>query len=171
LRKLRFLRQSGGREVIDLYSERPRAMGDHFLQLRVSYVDLPNMIELGVRVIHGEWSAVSTAYVSPSFLTENGEAILRWAKVPNEPLRMEAGADTGVGWMVLQFYTINSAGHARCAVRLATGLQRNEARPAETSRFAIELPTEMGLIERFARECIAPGSAFKGEARLTVLPT
>lgn len=145
-------------------------MGDQFLQLRVVYVDLPNLIELGIRVTHGEWSAKSTAYVSPSFLIENGETILRWTKAPDVPLRIEAGADTGVGWMVLQFYTVNSAGHARCAITLATGLQRNEARPAETSRFAIELPTELGLIESFARECIALGGDFKREARLTVLP-
>lgn len=44
-------------------------------------------------------------------------------------------------------------------------------RPAETSRFSIELPTELGLIERFARECIALGSDFKREARLPVLVT
>jgi hypothetical protein len=144
-------------------------MGDHFLQ-RPIYVDLPSMIELGIRVIHGEWSAVSTACVSPSFLTENGEAILRWTEAPNEPLNIEAGADTGVGRVVLQFYTIGSAGHARCPVTLATGLQSDEARPAETPRLAIELPTELELVERFARECIALGSDLKHEARLTVLP-
>ena len=144
-------------------------MADHFLQLRVVYEELPNLIELGIRVAHGDWSAVSTAYVSPSFLAESGEAILRWAKTPYDPLNIEAGADTGIGWMILEFYTIDRAGHARCAIRLATTTRTNGPRPAETSRFAIELPTELGLIERFARECIALGSDFKREARLTVL--
>jgi hypothetical protein len=86
-------------------------MGENFLQLRVIHEELPNLIERGIRVIYGEWSAISTAYVSPEFLTENGEALLRWVEAPNEPLRIEAGADTGMGWMVLQFYTINHAGH------------------------------------------------------------
>ena len=144
-------------------------MADHFLQLGVIYEDLPNLIELGIRLAHGDWSGRSTAYVSPSFPTENGGAILRWVEAPNELLNIEAGADTGIGWMVLQFYTIDRAGHARCAIKLATKTRSDGPRPAETSRFAIELPTELGLIERFARECIALGSDFKREARLTVL--
>jgi hypothetical protein len=145
-------------------------MADYFLELGVIYEDLPNLIELGIRVVHGEWSAISTAYVSPSFLTENGKAILHWTEARNEPLSIEAGADTGIGWMVLQFYTIDRAGHARCAIKLATTTRTNSPRPAETSRFAIELPTELGLIERFAQECIALGSDFKRKARLTALP-
>ncbi len=145
-------------------------MAEHFLQLRVIYEELPNLIELGIRVIHGEWSAVATAYASPSFLIENGEGLLRWVEAPNEPLRIEAGADTGIGWMVLQFYTIDHAGHARCAITLATKTRTNEPRPAETSRIAVEFPTELGLIERFARECIALSDNFKRDARLIGLP-
>jgi hypothetical protein len=144
-------------------------MAENFLQLRVAYEDLPDLIELGIRVIHGEWSAVATAYTSPSFFIESGEELLRWVEAPNETLRIEAGADTGIGWMVLQFYTIDHAGHARCAITLATKTRTNEPRPAETSRFAIELPTELGLIERFARECIALSDNFKREARLVGL--
>jgi hypothetical protein len=121
-------------------------------------------------VDHGEWSARSTAYASPEFLTEQGNAILQWIKAPGGALNIEAGADTGTGWMVLRFYTIDSAGHARCAITLAAQTRTDSPRPAETSRFAMELPTELGLIERFAGECIALGSDFKREARLTILP-
>ena len=145
-------------------------MSDHFLQLRVIYEDL-HLIKLHIRVVHGEWSAVSTVYASRSFLTENGETILRWIEASHQPLNIEAGADTGIGWMVLQFYTIDGAGHARCAVKLATMTRTDGPRSAETSRFSIELPTELGLIESFARECIALGNDFKREARLPVLPT
>jgi hypothetical protein len=84
-------------------------MGENLLQLRVIYEDMPDLIELGVRAVHGEWSAVATAYTSPSFFIENGQALLRWVEAPNEPLRIEAGADTGIGWMLLQFYTIDRA--------------------------------------------------------------
>jgi len=145
-------------------------MAEHFLQLRVIYEDPPDLIELGIRVIHGEWSAVATAYTSPSFLTENGERLLGWVEAPYEPLPIEAGADTGIGWIVLQFYTIDHAVHARCAITLASTTRTNDPRPAETSRIAIEFPTELGLIERFARECIALGGNFKRDARLTGLP-
>ena len=146
-------------------------MDEHSLRLGVIYEDLPDLIELGVCVIHGEWSAVATAYTSPSFFIESGERLLRWIEAPSKPLRIEAGADTGIGWMALEFYTIDHAAHARCAVTLATKTLTNEPRPAETSRFAIELPTELGLIERFARECIALSSNFKRDARLVGLPT
>jgi hypothetical protein len=142
-------------------------MDEHFLQFRVIYEDV-HLLEISVRVLHGEWSAVSTAYTSLSFFTENGNALLRWVEAPDEPLRIKAGADTGIGWMVLQFYTINLARHVRCAVTLATQTMGN-LRPAETSRFSIELPTELGLVERFARECIALGGNLKHEARLICL--
>jgi hypothetical protein len=143
-------------------------MDEHFLQFRVTYEDL-DLIEISVRVRHGEWSAVSTAYASPSFFTENGNALLRWVEAPYEPLRIEAGADTGIGWMVLQFYTINLSRHVRCAITLATQTETRDVRPAETSRFSIELPTELGLVERFARECIALSGNHKREARLICL--
>ena len=52
-------------------------MSDHFLQLCVIYQDL-HLIELRIRVAHGDWSAVSTVYVSRSFLTETGQAIPQW---------------------------------------------------------------------------------------------
>jgi hypothetical protein len=142
-------------------------MDEHFLQFRVIYED-EHLLEISVRVRHGEWSAVSTAYTSLSFFTENGNALLRWVEAPDEPLRIKAGADTGIGWMVLQFYTINLARHVRCAVTLATQTM-GDLRPAETSRFSIELPTELGLVERFARECIALGGNLKREARLICL--
>ena len=143
-------------------------MDDHFLQFRARYIDL-DMMEISVRVFHGEWSAVSTAYTDLSFLTDNGNALLRWVEAPDQPLRIEAGADTGIGWMVLEFYTINRAGHVRCAITLASKTRTNGPRPAETSRFSIELPTELGLVERFGRECIALGANHKREARLICL--
>jgi hypothetical protein len=140
-------------------------MDNHSVQFRVIYED-PHLIDLSVLVVHGEWSAESTAYVSQSFLAESGRSILGWVEAPTEPLVIEAGADTGVGWIVLQFYTIDLARHARCAITLATRNSSRESRPAKTSRFQIELPTEIGLIQRFGRECIALGNNFKLDARL-----
>jgi hypothetical protein len=141
---------------------------EHFLRLAVVYED-QHLLELSVRVSHGKWSAESTVYVSPTFFPESGKDILSWVESPKQSLKIEAGANTGIGWMLLHFYTIDGAGHVRCAVELATKTW-TDARPAETSRFAIELPTELGLIERFGRQCLAVGSDSKREARLIVVP-
>jgi hypothetical protein len=87
-------------------------MDRNFLQLRVTCDDLRDLIELTVRVVYGEWSALSTAYTSPSFLSEECGKILRWIETPELSLRIEAGADTGIGWIVLEFCTVDHVGHA-----------------------------------------------------------
>ena len=145
-------------------------MNDWSLELRVVYEDLPDMIELETRVRAGEWSARSRAYASPAFLGNDAERLIAWARTPQGRFRLEAGADTGIGWLVLDFYSIDRAGHMRCAVTLATGGTSHDARPAETWRFAIELKTEPGLIERFGQECAALGRDHSKIARLAGLP-
>jgi hypothetical protein len=85
-------------------------------------------------------------------------------------LRIEAGADTGKRWKILQFDTIDHAGHARCAVHLASKTHTKEPRPAETSRFGIEFPPELRLVERLARECIALNDDFRRDAGPIGLP-
>ncbi|MBN2581029.1 MAG: hypothetical protein JXB10_18750 [Pirellulales bacterium] len=39
-------------------------------------------------------------------------------------------------------------------------------RPEEVSRFSMEIPTELGLVERFARELATLASTLQGEAIL-----
>ena len=146
-------------------------MDENFIQLRVIDEDLPDLIELAIRVRYGQWAAFSKAYASPSQFADQARSLLDWVSAPNGRAQIEAGADTGIGWMVLTFYTIDRAGHARCAIKLATGERPQDARPEETWRIAIELATELGLIERFARECIALSADFSREARLSALPT
>jgi hypothetical protein len=146
-------------------------MEDRSLELRVVYEDLPDMIEVETHVRHGDWSARSWAYASPDLLRHDAAALVAWSRAPVGTFRLEAGADTGIGWLLLDFYTVDAAGHACCAVTLATGGAPREARPAETWRFAIELRTELGLIERFGQECVALGQDFSGVARLSGVPT
>src|SRR5688572_21007748 len=107
------------------------------------------MIELETRVRAGEWSARSRAWASPDFLAGDAANLIAWARNPQGRFRLSAGADTGIGWLELDFYTIDLAGHTRCAVTLATSRASQDARLAETWRFAVELKTEPGLIERF----------------------
>jgi hypothetical protein len=144
-------------------------MDDWSLELRVVYEDLPDMIELETRVRAGDWSACSRAYSSPDFLSDDAEKLVAWSLNPQGHFRLEAGADTGNGWIVLEFYPINLAGHTRCAVTLATGATPRDARPAQTWRFSVELKTEPGLIERFGRECLALGRDYSRIARLSHL--
>lgn len=145
-------------------------MDDYSLELRVVYEDLPDMIELETYVLYGGWSARSRAYAAPDFLTTHAELLVAWARDPKGIFRLDAGADTGIGWLVLDFYTIDAAGHARCAVTLATRDASLGARPAETWRFSIEMKTELGLIERFGRECLSLGRDHSIVARLSGLP-
>jgi hypothetical protein len=142
---------------------------NNFIQLRVVYEDLPDLIQLGISVRCGEWSAYSKAYTGPTAFADEARRLLAWISSPVQPITIEAGADTGIGYMVLKF-TSDRAGHVGCAVTLATGGQPRDARPENTWRFAIEMPTELGLVERFARECIALSTDFSQEARLLALP-
>lgn len=130
-------------------------MDNGSLELRVVYQDLPDMIELEIRVRADDWSASSRAYCSPTFLTDDASKLIAWSRDPRGHFRLEAGANTGIGWLVLDFYTIDGAGHTRCAVTLATGGTSRDSRPAQTWRFAVELIIEPGSIERFGRECVA----------------
>jgi hypothetical protein len=144
-------------------------MHDWSLELRVVYEDLPDLIEVETRVRAGEWSALSRAYCSPAFLADCATQLVEWSHKPQGHLRLEAGADTGIGWLVMDFYTIDAAGHTRCAVTLATGHTPSNARAAETWRFAVELRTEPGLIERFGQECSALGRDHSRKATLLLL--
>lgn len=145
-------------------------MDDWSLELRVVYEDLPVMIEVETRVRTCQWSACSYAYCSPDFLSDRGTQLVAWSRDPQGHFQLEAGADTGIGWLVLDFYTIDGAGHTRCAVTLATGGTSRNARPAETWRFAVELITEPWSIEQFGRECVALGRDYSRVARLSHLP-
>jgi hypothetical protein len=145
-------------------------MDDNFVQLRIVYDDLPDLIELEIIVRYRGWSAHSSAYASPSAFADEAGNLLSWVQSPSEPCSIRAGADTGIGWMVLKFFTIDRAGHARCHVKLATGKQARDSRPEETWRIEIEIATELGLIENFARECVALSEDFSRGARLTCLP-
>jgi hypothetical protein len=145
-------------------------MDDQFLQLRVIYRDPPDLIELEALLRYGGWAACSAVYASPHGFTEGCQRLLEWARAPSSPVSIESGADTGIGLLRMNFYTIDQAGHAACAVTLATGRQSRNARPAETWRLAIEIRTELGLIENFARACITIGKQLNGEAVLVGVP-
>lgn len=146
-------------------------MDDWSLELRVVYVDLPDMIELETRVMCGDWSAHARVYALPDFLREDAERLATWARNPEGAFRLKAGADPDRDWLAMKFYTIDAAKHARCAVTMVTAVPSGDTTCATTTwRFAIEMRTELGLIERFARECVGLGQDFVGVATLSGVP-
>ncbi len=146
-------------------------MDDRYVELRVVYQDLPDMIEIETVVRYSDWSGRSLAYGSPELLENDARNLIAWSRAPTGTFTLEAGADTGIGWLLLRFFTIDAAGHARCGITLATGGTSHSARPSETWRLSIELPTELGLIERFGNECSAMGRDYSRTARLIGIPT
>lgn len=134
------------------------------LSLRVVYDD-PHLIEVEVRVVAGEWSGTTRAYTTSGSLGEGARGLLAWASRPHEPYTLEAGTDTGIGWVSLRWYTIDRSGHLVCHVQIATA--GGGDRPEGVRRLALEFPTELGLVERFARQLGRIAESLIGEAVLS----
>jgi hypothetical protein len=134
------------------------------LSVRVVYGDLPDLIEIEARVLFGGWSGIARAYTSPSSLAEAARGLLAWVARPREAFTLTAGADTGIGWLQLRWYPVDRAGHLACHIKLAA--QATGDRPEEVWRLSLEMPTVMGLVERFGRQLISLAETFTGEAVL-----
>lgn len=133
------------------------------LTMRVMHED-PHLIEVEVRVVAGDWSGTTRAYTTSDSLGEGARGLLAWAARPHDQFALEAGADTGIGWVSLRWYTIDRSGHLVCHVRIATA--EESSRPEGVRRLALEFPTELGLVERFARQLASLAESDTGEAVL-----
>lgn len=141
--------------------EEPRSPS---LTLRVIYEDLPDLIQVEARVAADGWSGVTRACTSPHSLGEQACGLLNWAERPRGGFALEAGADTGIGWLSLRWYAIDPAGHLACHVRMATN--GFSSRPESMRRLSLELRTEPALIERFARHVVSLTTSLAGDAVL-----
>jgi hypothetical protein len=135
------------------------------LTLRVVYEDLPDLIEVEARFVAGDWSGVTRAYTGPAPLAEEARGLLAWIGRPREEFVLEAGSDTGIGWLSLRWYTTDRAGHLACHIRAATTVE--SSRPESVRRLSFGFRTEPALVERFARQLIALAESLDGEALLT----
>ena len=135
------------------------------LNLRIVYEDLPDLIEIEVRVLSGDWSGVARAYTGPSSLAEEARSLLAWSRRPVGEFALDAGADTGIGWVHLRWYAVDLAGHLACHVQLATSKAMD--RP-ESARLALEFPVEPYALEQFAHQIIAIVETLAGEAVLPI---
>ena len=136
------------------------------LSLRIVYDDLPDLIEVEVRVVSDEWSGVAQAYTTPASLAEDGRGLLAWSRQPIGEFAFEAGADTGIGWARLRWYAVDRAGHLVCHAQLAS--RAYSGRPESARRLALEFAVEAYAVERFANQLVVVAETLAGEAPLPV---
>lgn len=139
-------------------------MIDNYLRLRVIWDD-PDIFEIEVELRHSGWVVFSTLYASMHRVAADGASLKAWTFSPDSPHRIEFGADTGIGWLSLEFYKVDRAGHLRCRIQLAT----NETRRPTPWRCAMDIPTESAMVARFADDCSALTEIGR-EAELLSLP-
>jgi hypothetical protein len=119
-----------------------------YLAVTVVYQDLPDLIEIEVRVDAGEWRGVGRAYTGPSRLFEQATCLESWSHLPESEFVLEAGVDTGL--LRLRWYPVDAAGHLACQVELMS-CDHMSNRVTDPWRLSIVIFTEPGLVERFAR--------------------
>ena len=133
------------------------------ISIAVIYEDAPDLIEIEARVSSYSWNGLARAYAATEMFREQAAALETWCKHLNGEAVIEAGADTGIGWVMLRFSRADMAGHVLCRVTLATGGVTSDHRPEDVWRLALDMPTEIGLVEQFARAMQSairtPGSA------------
>jgi hypothetical protein len=134
------------------------------MTLRVVYEHRPDLIEVEARVAAAGWSGITRAYTGRVSLCEEARGLSAWTARPRDVFALEAGADTGVGWLSLRWYTIDRAGHLACHVQIATTAE--SSRPEGVRRLSLEFLTEPALVERFARQLISVAESLTGEAVL-----
>ena len=133
------------------------------LTLRVVHDD-PHLMEVEVRVVAGDWSGITRAYTTRGSLGEGARDLVAWSARPQGPFALVAGSDTGIGWVSLRWDAIGRSGHLACHVRFATADE--SGRPEGVRRLALEFPTELGLVERFARQLMSVAESLTGEAAM-----
>jgi hypothetical protein len=139
------------------------------LFVSVVYDDPPDLVELETHIRAGDWSGKATAYASTTSLREQSIALSEWTYNPMGERRIEAGSDNGIGWLVLRFYSIDIAGHVVCQVMLAAS-SADAINPPHVPRLSVEVRTELGLVERFARQLARLAKNYRGQAALECLP-
>ena len=134
----------------------------------VVYEDLPDLIEIEVRVVSGDRPAITRVYTSPSLLVEEAAGPPGLDGCPHEKFTLDAGAGhTGI------------RPGSNCAVRCGRSCRPSrvprqschecDRRQARAS-VAIESghPEETASVERFARQLVAVAETLTGEATLAV---
>jgi hypothetical protein len=135
-----------------------------YIAIRVVYEDMPDLIQIEARVTLDDWSGVARSYTGSQLLRESAGKLATWCQRPVSDFLLQSGADTGIGWLCLRWYPVDKAGHLMCHIQLASS--SGESRPEAVRRLSLEMPTEPGLVENFARQLASLAQTLKGEAVL-----
>jgi hypothetical protein len=139
------------------------------LSLEIVYTD-PDLIELEAIVRMGYWGGRVRAYTRSENIDEFSKTVLRFSDGATSTSEFTAGADTGIGLIVLRFYRIDRMGHIACQITLASGEMPTDHRPEQVSRLAIELRAESWAVVRFARELAEMVRVQAGRTSLPIEP-
>src|SRR4051812_25944512 len=116
------------------------------LVIRVVYVDLPDMIEIEAVVIASGWAGLAWAYTDPVSFRDSALGLRQWAERPSGNFVLEAGEDTGIGWIHLRWVSNEGRGAIPCHVQLAA----RAGVPENCWRLRLTTKAEPWALERFA---------------------
>ena len=141
-------------------------MGQTSIHIENVYPDFPDLIELRATVQTQGWAATAAAYASPPQFGERAQKLREWLASPEGTFEMvEEMRDSG--WS-LTFSPYDSKGNIRCAVSLWTD-EYSSPQPRNTCwKMSVEVFFEIGMLDRFARECIALSNNHCMQARIPV---
>ena len=128
-----------------------RSISPPSISIAVIYEDAPDIIEIEARVSSYSWNGMARAYAATEMFRQQAAALQAWCKHLSGEAVIEAGADTGVGWVMLRFSRDEAPDRVLCRVTLATGGVTSDHRPDEVWRLTLEVPTEITLVEQFAQ--------------------
>lgn len=139
--------------------------GSHAPQVHVSVLDAesPYLIRLQTRLRCGDWGGVVSAYANPRVLCQDAELLASWSRSPV--------AEWTIGWEGMgstrfRFRIVDGAGHIRCQVELRSESPAPEGVDRPPSQLSFEIPTEPGLIDRFAQRLRSIAASGAGDATL-----
>ncbi len=122
-----------------------------YLAMRVIFEESPDVIEIETRVVDDDWQGRTTSYGKHGELHDAARKLGIWSARPEGEAIVEIGFETGAGWLRLSFYEIDNAGHLACYIQMSERVTESGPRIAKPSKMALEMRTEAGLIEQFAR--------------------
>jgi hypothetical protein len=122
------------------------------VNISVIYEDPPDLVEIEARASSFSWNGVARAFAATEVCHQQAVVLESWCQNPHGEAIVEAGADSGLGWVLLKFLPTETPGKVLCRVTLATGGIVHDKQTDEVWRLSLEVPSETRLVEQFARE-------------------
>jgi hypothetical protein len=137
------------------------------LSLNVVYNDV-HLIQLEGEINSGRWNGYAQAYTTAQQLAEFSATLARFADGSVDVVVFQAGADTGVGLVGLNFYSIDRSRHIACHVKLASGQLPDDHRPEQIWRMEVEVKVETWALIKFSQQLARMAREQSGRATLAI---